>query len=91
MREKDVLLKFRWSLVEGVMASGRLVWGMGNKPKAEEEPKGTLKKFGLLDWGWRMKLCDRTNRELQEKFPRVTVPEPGKGDFRAAWPLVASL
>lgn len=54
------------------------------KPKAEEEPKGALKEFGLLDWGWRMKLCDRTNCELQEKFPRVAVPESGKGDFRAA-------
>lgn len=36
-------------------------------------------------------MCGRTNRGLQEEFPRVAVPKPGKGDFRKAWPLVASL
>lgn len=64
---------------------------MGNTPKAEEEPEGALKEFGLLDWGWRMKMCGRTSHGLQEEFPRVAVPKPGKGDFRETWPLVASL
>lgn len=50
-REGCVVEAQRWSLVEGVMASGRLVWGMRNTPKAEEELEGAFKEFGLLDWG----------------------------------------